>query len=136
MSLQDLQCQYCHCLYLSDNSRNKIFTCKTCHSYHVSRKDLKKIIHPPIWLDGGKKERYDLPTELKDLRVGEQLLIQLYSPYVPVVHIKNGTLGIKGHCISFIQDIGAVANSLPRVNSKVIRFVKQLNSDEKVCQTR
>lgn len=40
-------------------------------------------------------------------------------------------MGIKGHFISFIQDIVAVANSFPRVNSKVIRFFKKLNSYEK-----
>lgn len=41
------------------------------------------MIHIPIWFDGGKKERYDLPTELKDLRVGgdKRTFYFIYSGY-------------------------------------------------------
>lgn len=70
---------------------------------------------PPTWVDEYEKTRYDIPPELTSLRVGEQLLIQLYSPYVPIVHIKNGVLGIKGHCISFMKDITEMTIQLPRV---------------------
>jgi hypothetical protein len=36
---------------------------------------------------------------------GRKLLIQCVSPLVPVVHIKNGILGTRGHVVSFFQDI-------------------------------
>jgi hypothetical protein len=42
---------------------------------------------------------YHVPNELSCLQEGEKLLIQMVSPYVPFVHIKNGTLGIKGLCL-------------------------------------
>jgi hypothetical protein len=37
---------------------------------------------------------YHVPNQLSCLREGEKLLIQMVSPYVPFVQIKNGTLGI------------------------------------------
>jgi hypothetical protein len=44
---------------------------------------------------------YHVPNELSCLWEGEKLLIQMVSPYVPFLHIKNGTLGIKGMFVHF-----------------------------------
>jgi hypothetical protein len=45
--------------------------------------------------------KYTLPSELQHLTLAEKLLIQHISPLVPVVHIKNGILGTRGHVVSF-----------------------------------
>jgi hypothetical protein len=44
---------------------------------------------------------FDLPKELAHLTMAEKLLIQRVSPLVPVIHIKNGILGVRGHIVSF-----------------------------------
>ena len=66
----------------------------------------------------------DIPKELQNLRVSEQLLIQKASPYIPVVHIRNGTLGIHGHCISFPKDMVDLYTTLPRIDCEVIRIIR------------
>ena len=58
----------------------------------------------PIWIDEDSHVHYEVPTELKKLNIAEILLIQRVAPLVPLVHIRNGTLGIKGHVCSFMQD--------------------------------
>ena len=64
-----------------------------------------------MWIDSKNIVRHDIPTELQDLTLGEQLLIQKYSIYIPVVHIKHGILGRHGHCISFPKDISTYCHS-------------------------
>jgi hypothetical protein len=70
---------------------------------------------------------YHVPNEVSCLQEGEKLLIQMVSPYVPFVHIKNGTLGIKGHVCSFPQRVNDVYTTLPRLPSSAI-FVKMVRS--------
>ena len=79
----------------------------------------------PTWKDEKGELQYHIPDELKDLRIAEQLLIQRLSPYVPIVHIRNGTFGIKGSCCAFRQDIKDVCNSLPRQKVELIKYVRE-----------
>jgi len=73
----------------------------------------------PTWTDNNGVVHYELPTVLKELSVAEKLLIQKVSPIVPVLHIKNGTLGSRGHCCSFFQNIDKICNIFPRMPSEV-----------------
>lgn len=64
------------------------------------------------------------------------MLIQLASPFIPLQHIKNGVLGIKGHTCVFPQDVKGFATVLPRVPSEAqfLRvmhcFKKEIGSNE------
>jgi hypothetical protein len=58
---------------------------------------------------------YHVPNELSCLWEGEKLLIQMVSPYVSFVHIKNVTLGIKGHVCSFPQRVQDLYTTPPRL---------------------
>lgn len=80
----------------------------------------------PAWIDDDGTYRYNVPSELEGLSVAEVLLIQRVAPHVPLVHIKNGTLGIKGHVCSFLQDVNYVATRLPKLPSdvKVVKMVR------------
>jgi hypothetical protein len=51
----------------------------------------------------------------------------MVSPYVPFVHIKNGTRGIKGHVWSFPQRVQDLYTTLPRLPSSAT-FVKMIRS--------
>lgn len=78
----------------------------------------------PIWFDDNGIAQFHVPDELKDLRLGEMLLIQRLCCYVPIVHIRNGTMGLSGHCVCFRQNIRDVAKVLPRRNLPVIKVVR------------
>ena len=79
----------------------------------------------PIWFDEDGTPMFHVPEELRVLREGEKLLIQMVSPYVPFVHIKNGTLGMKGHVCSFPQRVQDVCTTLPRLPTEAT-FVKMV----------
>jgi hypothetical protein len=64
---------------------------------------------------------------LKNLTLTEKLLIQSVSPLVPVIHIKNGSIGSRGHVVSFFQDITGICNELAKVPSN-ISIVKVIRS--------
>jgi hypothetical protein len=53
-----------------------------------------------------------LPSELQHLTLAEKLLIQLVSPLVLVIHVKNGILGTRGHVVSFFQVISGICTEL------------------------
>jgi hypothetical protein len=68
----------------------------------------------PTWTEKGKVI-YHVPRELSNLSIAEYLLIQRVSPLIPVIHIKNGILGSRGHIVSFFQDITSIVTVLPRL---------------------
>ena len=80
--------------------------------------------------DGSKIAKYTIPDELQDLRIGEKLLIQRYSPYIPTHHIRNGQYGIKGHCVTFPQDITDVCNVLPQRKEKLLTFIRYMSNKD------
>jgi hypothetical protein len=90
--------------------------CQFCQNegrrLHKYSQDNKSI---PIWHDIKGQTHYKLPIPLKDLTLTEKMLIQCISPFVPVIHIKNGTMGSRGHVVSFLQDITGICNVLPRL---------------------
>jgi hypothetical protein len=70
---------------------------------------------------------YSLPYELRNLTITEKLLIQRVSPLVPVIYIKNGMIGSRGHVVSFVQDITGICNELPKLPTEV-SIVKVIRS--------
>jgi len=80
----------------------------------------------PTWNYNGSV-MYSIPNVLQNLTIAEKLLIQRVSPLIPVIHIKNGSLGSRGHVVSFYQDISGLCNELPRLPSNV-SIVKVIRS--------
>jgi hypothetical protein len=99
---KDGLCRYCH------SEKNG------CHLYSEENKAL------PLWYDLSGKLHYNLPPALKDLTMAEKMLIQRVSPYIPVIHIKNGTLGSRGHVVSFVQDISGICKVFPKLPEEVV----------------
>ena len=60
------------------------------------------------------------------------------SPLAPLVHIKNGTLGLKGHVCSFLQEVNEVATRLPRLPSeiKTVKMIRSFNDTTGMDQVR
>jgi hypothetical protein len=82
----------------------------------------------PVWFDDNNEVQFNIPEELRCLRLGEQLLIQRLSCFIPIVHIKNGIMGLHGHCVSFRQDIIEICNILPRTRVNAIKIIKSYNT--------
>lgn len=68
---------------------------------------------------------YDIPKELSDLTVPEQLLIRRYAPFIPSFHVRNGIFGIQGNCVSFAQDVTEACNVLPRLKDSIVTYIRQ-----------
>ena len=141
MSLHHRQCSRCKRVTLlhetdikSKKWRKKqgysnVYQCNLCNGNDSFKKDLDLIL--PIWYNDNNEPQYHLPDELQNLTVSEQLLIQRLSGYVPLVHIKNGTFGIKGSCCAFRQDISDVCTSLPRKRVEMVKYIRALSKESK-----
>ena len=120
LMLSNFLCEKCGGVFLGIKEHCYIQQCDSCQKGHQSVTQN----FSPHWIDINGIKRYGIPPELAGLRLGEQLLIQKATPYKPVVHIRYGVLGIHGHCISFPQDISSVCTSLPRVECKLVHFIR------------
>ena len=100
--------------------------CLTCHD---KLKKTKNNYNPllPTWIDDNGNTRYDLPSQLLDLREAEKLLICQYLPYIPLLHLKKGQMGMRGHVCCFLQDLEIFCETLPHLPSD-INFVRVIKS--------
>jgi hypothetical protein len=67
----------------------------------------------PYWLDRHGTIHTDVPGELNDITFAENQLIALASGQITLIHLKNGTLGSMGHCVSVEQEISDLFTTLP-----------------------
>lgn len=120
-----------HCQICERVSLNLVTTsifnqniCKNC--LFINSDDVPFSL--PVWIDENNNLRHDLPSELLDLRECEKLLIQQIAAVVPLLHLKIGQIGSRGHSCSFLQDIQEVCNILPRFpeNIRMIRIIKTI----------
>jgi hypothetical protein len=132
LQLQHKQCKMCHSVSITKaHTECRVnpgtFVCIDCKQKSESvyyRKDCNKLL--PVWYDDNGDVQFELPDDLRDLRLGEQLLIQRFSCFVPLVHIRNGMMGLKGHCCCFKQEISDVCNSLPRTKVNAVKVIKSI----------
>ena len=118
-------CSSCNeCSLTMSTNRNGI--CPRCAAKRTSEDYTRANAMIPTWTDDKGIEHLEVPEELDCLTIAEKLLIQLVSPLVPIYHVKNGTLGIKGHVCSFMQNIESFASSLPNLpqHVKAIRMIR------------
>jgi len=128
------QCTFSHCSIcrqrrLGLQTVNGICTrCNSSKQKFVFGHENKAL---PTWIKDNEV-MFDLPKELVHLTMAEKLLIQRVSPLVPVIHIKNGFLGVRGHIVSFFQDISSITTILPRLPSEV-SIVKVIHASQTRC---
>ena len=85
--------------------------CTTCQASKPDKEEMERNL--PIWYDKKGIIQYFLPPQLQCLREGEKLLIQQVAAYVPLLHLKDGQIGSRGHVCSFVQDVNTVCKVLP-----------------------
>ena len=95
--------------------------CTSCQTSKGNQKYMNEDL--PIWYNKKGIVQFLLPEELKCLHESKKLLIQQVAAYVPLLHLKDGQIGSKGHVCSFVQDISSVCTVLPRLPDDV-KFVK------------
>jgi len=100
-------------------------TCKKCENLSSDYWIKENLL--PVWFNEDKIPQYRVPNELSSLTDAEKMLIQRISPFVPLHHIKSGTLGLRGHICCFPQDITSVCNILPRLPNDV-HMIKMLQT--------
>ena len=127
--LQHMFCPNCHQRRLAPTekiekaSRSGCIHCDSCKDNMIKYSHLNKAI--PIWKDTLTGTiHYHVPEELQDLTLGEKMLIQKASPVVPLVHIKNGIFGIKGHVCALPQHIESICTELPRKTCRIVKVIK------------
>lgn len=115
-------------LNLPLHTESKKDLCSSCGRRGFVSSDalVKSIGRLPVWIDENDNYHYKVPSELQDLTIGEKCLIQLVSPLVPLAHLSNGVLGLRGHVCAFPQNVREVVTELPRLpkDTTVIEVMK------------
>jgi hypothetical protein len=58
--------------------------------------------------------------------MAEKLLIQRCASFVPSIHLSNRTFALKGHCVTFPQDITKMCNKLPLRKKAIVLFIRYI----------
>jgi hypothetical protein len=111
--------------YTKTRNENDKYQCLQCVRLNVENFWKKNCdVMLPVWYNDDYAVQFHVPKELQNLRLGEQLLIQRLSCFVPIVHIKHGMMGIHGNCVCFRQDITEICNVLPRTKVNAIKIIR------------
>jgi hypothetical protein len=117
------------------------YTCSACTRRRDPNFFLDNNLHPVWYLvdeegnyikdsKGCKIPQYNVPKELSELSIGEKLLIRRCANMVPSVHIRSGIFGLKGHCVTFPQDITNMCDELPQRSESVVTFIRQIGNKD------
>jgi hypothetical protein len=88
----DIGFNHCYCckrvaINLCMVSRSTEAVCSDCEAHRNFDPIQENLL--PVWFCADGQPMYHVPNELSCLQEGEKLLIQMVSPYVPLLHIKN-----------------------------------------------
>ena len=141
-SLNVFKCSVClECrIETKDTTDDLIHRCSSCEKRKDDNYYIDNNLHPVWYLinddgnyvrddNGNKIPQYHIPEELSCLTMCEKLLIRRCANFVPSVHLKNGVFGIKGHCVTFPQDITQMCNELPQRRETLLTFVRNLGNE-------
>jgi hypothetical protein len=114
--------------YRSGTSQHHCSTCKRLGMDDFWKFNTDGIL--PVWYDDQGIVQFHVPPELQGLRLGEQLLIQRLSCFIPIVHLKHGIMGLHGNCVCFRQDISDICNVLPRSRVNAIKIIRSYSKKD------
>ena len=134
------QCKECQ-IESKPATGDMMHVCKACKKRDDPDYYIKNNLHP-VWylvddvgnfvLDekGNKVPQYHIPEELSCLSMYEKLLIRRCANFVPSVHLRNGVFGIKGHCVTFPQDITGMCDELPQRKETLVTFIRNIGNKD------
>jgi hypothetical protein len=121
--------------------RKEPHTCQKCQNKKDPMYFSRNNLHP-VWYevsdsgefirdkDGNKVLHFERPVELTRLSMAEKFLIWRCSNYVSPVHPSNGTFALKGHCVTFPQDISAMCNEFPLRKETMVVFIRYIGNKD------
>ena len=71
-----------------------------------------------------------VPDELRDLSIGEELLIARVQMALPVQRLRHGGLASKGHVCFFMKKMEGIAYVLPRLREDITTVRLRIRGDE------
>jgi hypothetical protein len=77
---------------------------------------------------GAKIPQYHIPEELSTLSMYEKLLIRCCADFVPTVHLRNGVFALKGHAVTFPQDITELCDELPQKKDTITTSIRNIGN--------
>ena len=100
--------------------------CIECNKIKVETNHWIKENLLPAWFNDNGDAQFHVPKESSILTLAEKMSIQQHQVFLPVHHMRNGTLGLKGHVCSFPQALGEACDTLPRLpkDVSVVKLVK------------
>lgn len=133
------KCKCCRMVRINLKVSKRSGLCEKCQRLKNANYYLEKG-RLPVWRKDGVV-MYHIPPELEALSQAEKMLIQRVSPFVPLHHIRQGTMGLSGHVCAFEQDINEFLHRLPRSCSDVamLTVLKTIQTEiggEKEAHTR
>jgi hypothetical protein len=143
-NLNILKCELCLEVHIVDGQVQQTgqqYSCQKCRCQKDPKYFLTNNLHP-VWYEvsddgefirdenGNKVPHFEIPVELKRLSVAEKFLIRRCSNYVPSIHLTNGTFALKGHCVTFPQDISSMCNELPLRKETMVVFIWYLGNKD------
>ena len=142
-NLNVLECKECkECSIEEKPAANESdYRCSSCRKRKDPNFFLDNNLHP-VWYPvdskgnyvkdrhGRKIPQYGIPEELSRLSMGEKLLIRRCANMVPSVHIRSGIFGLKGHCVTFPQDISDMCDELPMRSESVVTFIRNMGNKD------
>ena len=140
-ALSITKCTVCLECSIEENTKDdeSDFVCSSCRKRKDDQFFIRNNLHP-VWYevdkegshvlerDGKRKPMFEVPDELACLSMAEKLLIRRCANFVPSIHMKNGVFGLKGHCVTYPQDITDMCNELPQRKESVLTFIRNLGN--------
>ena len=127
-SIRHKCCEACQCVSLNLEVGEDGY-CKECKHLGRTKDYWIKEELLPVWYCGDHAQ-LSIPEPLRGLTDAEKALIQIYNVFLPVHHLRHGTMGLKGHCCAFPQALDEVCMTLPRAKDDA-GLVKLLKTYEK-----
>jgi hypothetical protein len=97
---------------IHSGERQTMPICDSCVDNQIKNTSENRVI--PYWIDKYGPRNFDIPQELRDLAFTDRQIIALASAHMSLIHLKNGTLGSRGNCVSVEQKISELFLVLPR----------------------
>ena len=71
---------------------------------------------------------FEIPEQLSNLTISEQLLIRKVAPFIPACHIKSASLAVKGRRLTFPHDIVDVSDTFQRKQIDLTTYLRQMGN--------
>ena len=132
-------CKECHIEAMPVSQDRPDYTCNSCKKRGDPDFFIRNNLHP-VWYNvdndgnhvtdssGNKVPQYHIPDELSSLTMYEKLLIRRCANFVPTVHLRNGICAIKGHAVTFPQNIVELCDELPQRKETIVTFVRNMSN--------